>query len=331
MSSQPEQTQTREGAEKTHWKLTLSYHGAGFHGWQVQPGLVTVQGALAQALRRITGETVLPQGAGRTDAGVHALAQVASFSLSAPIPAANLIRALNRTLSPDVRVLGAETVPPGFHARHSALRKHYEYRLFERRSAHPVVEAADRICSPFLAPFVWDCRWPLDLGALQAAAALLPGTRDFSAMAASRPESGRRGGQELQAAPNPVKTIYSAGWHRTEGLLVFAICGSGFLHHMVRNLVGTMVDVGRGSMAAEQLASILASRNRAKAGPTAPGSGLFLRAVDYPALDCPTPYVSAADIPSKYGTNPKKHAAEDALAEGDLLPLGSREPAGVQN
>jgi len=117
----------------TFWKITLSYDGTAFHGWQVQPGRSTVQGMLAAALEQMTGERVLPQGSGRTDAGVHALGQVASFGLEAPIPAENLLRAMNRVLPPSIRVLEAERVPASFHARHRAVRKTYEYRIFERR------------------------------------------------------------------------------------------------------------------------------------------------------------------------------------------------------
>ena len=266
----------------THWKLTLSYNGAQFHGWQVQPGLTTVQGRLAGALESITGESLLPQGAGRTDAGVHALAQVASFALRTAIPPANLQRALNRVLPAEVRVLRAEIMPEGFHARHSSRRKTYEYRIFERRSVeYPA--APDRICSPFLAPFVWDCRWPLGLDALQTAAAMLLGTHDFSAMAAS----GRPPRETVEAnrgsLPNPVKTIFSSEWSSADGLLVYRVCGSGFLHHMVRNLVGTMVDIGRDSRKLEDLPKILRSRDRSQAGPTAPASGLYLVGVEYRA------------------------------------------------
>ncbi len=289
--------ETRETASTSHgntshWKLTLSYNGSGFHGWQVQPGLVTVQGTLAKALTELTGEQVLPQGSGRTDAGVHALAQVASFRLPITLPPANLQRALNRILPTAMRVLAAEVVPPGFHARHSALRKHYQYRIFERR---PAGSSTERICSPFLAPFVWDCRWPLQGEPMQRAADLLLGTQDFTAMAATRRDASFREACLRDAAPhdnldtvdrapgipNPVKTIYSAGWTNAEGLLLFNICGSGFLHHMVRNLVGTMVEIGRGSLAVEALPAILASKNRANAGPTAPASGLYLRDVEY--------------------------------------------------
>jgi tRNA pseudouridine38-40 synthase len=266
-----------------HWKLTLSYDGTSFHGWQVQPDLVTVQGTLADALERITGESVLPQGSGRTDAGVHALAQVASFALQAPIPAANLLRALNHSLPPGIRVLAAEQVDESFHARHSARRKTYEYRLFERRirdAAGNVVR--DRICPPFLAPYAWDCRWLLDLESMQKAADQLCGTHDFSSFGASDPERGLREQEDGGAqGPNPIKTILRSQWSREDGLLIYRITGSGFLHHMVRNIVGTLVDVGRGSLQAEDIARILAACDRNAAGPTAPACGLFLYDVEY--------------------------------------------------
>ena len=262
----------------TCWKLTLSYHGAHFHGWQIQPGLVTVQGTLAEALQQITGAVVLPQGAGRTDAGVHALAQVASFCLPTSIPAANLQRALNRVLPASLRVVQAESVPATFHARHAARRKTYEYRIFERRPQKAEFYP-DHICPPFLAPFVWDCPWPLDLSQLQAAATHILGTHDFSAMGAA--QRAPRSAALPSSMPNPVKTIHSSSWARRDGLLIYRVCGSGFLHHMVRNLVGTMVDVGRGSRSSADLPRILASRSRSQAGPTAPASGLFLIEVFY--------------------------------------------------
>jgi tRNA pseudouridine38-40 synthase len=275
----------------TLWKLTLSYDGTAFHGWQVQPGLPTIQGTLAAALAHVTGETVLPQGSGRTDAGVHALGQVASFSLAAPLPPENLLRALNRALPPSVRVLSVETAPPGFHARHSACGKIYEYRLFESNNRQ-------LICSPFLAPYVWDCRWPLALEPMQQAAELLLGTHDFTSFAAADPDlttreassrrerEARNGKTPVSAtvtnAPNPIKMITRSNVHREAGLLVFRIAGSGFLHHMVRNLMGTLVEIGRGAMAVDHLPRILTARDRALAGPTAPPNGLFLVHVDYP-------------------------------------------------
>ena len=255
-----------------NWKLTLAYDGTDFHGWQVQPGLVSVQGELQAALGRITGESPLPQGSGRTDAGVHALAQVASFALDAPIPPGNLLRALNRTLPPSIRVIDAETVPGTFHARHSAVAKTYEYRIFR-----------DRICPPFLARYVHHCIWPLDLGELNRAAQALAGEHDFFSFAATDPDLAGRGLDE--DPPTAVRTIYSSAWEerRIEAgdLLVYRVRGSGFLHHMVRNLVGTMLEVGRGMLTSEDVPRILAARNRSAAGPTAPARGLFLHSVEY--------------------------------------------------
>lgn len=268
----------------SHWKLTLSYDGTPYHGWQVQPGLPTVQGTLAEAIAELTGEQVLPQGSGRTDAGVHALGQVASFSLRAPIPEANLQRALNRILPPSIRVQRAEEAAEDFHARASARRKSYEYRVFERRRRGPDGKAAERICSPFLAPFVWDCRWPLDITAMQEAAAAFVGRHDFMSFGASDPELTRRReaeeGEE-PGGPNPVKTMFSSRVDREGDLLTYRVTGSGFLHHMVRNMVGTLVEVGRGSIRADAMEGILAARDRGHAGPTAPATGLFLVSVDY--------------------------------------------------
>jgi len=295
----------------TPWKLILSYDGTAYSGWQVQPGRPTVQGTLAAALAHITGETVLPQGSGRTDAGVHALAQVASFTLAAPLPPENLLRALNRALPPSIRVLSAEIVPPDFHARHSARGKSYEYRIFANHRN-------ERICPPFLAPYVWDCHWPLALEPMQQATAQLPGTHDFTSFAASDPDLTSRA---RESAPNPIKTITSATLSREEtvpyplnpepsSLLIFRITGSGFLHHMVRNLVGTLVEIGRGALTPDDFARILAARDRTLAGPTAPASGLFLVNVDYaetiatlgaPGLDSETwegPPHSSSDGPS---------------------------------
>ncbi len=272
------------------WKLTLAYDGTDFSGWQVQPGERTVQGELQAALERVCGESPLPQGSGRTDAGVHALGQVASFTLAAPIPPENLQRALNRTLPPAIRILEARTVPDTFHARHSAVAKTYEYRVF--RGA---------ICPPFLARYVYACSWPMDVEALQRAARIFEGTHDFLSFAATDPELAshcldedaepekrplpRPGFQAMPPMPATVRTVYSSVWEaRTipEGeLLVYRVRGSGFLHHMVRNLVGTMLDVGRGRTGVDEIAGILAARDRAAAGPTAPARGLFLYSVDY--------------------------------------------------
>lgn len=257
----------------TLWKVVLSYDGNPFHGWQIQPNAATVQGTLAHAIQHITGESVLPQGSGRTDAGVHALAQVASFAIEAPIPPANFHRALNRALPPSIRVLSIEHAPAHFHARHSAFRKTYEYRIYPTGS----------ICSPMLAPYVWACPFPLDLATLKQAAAHVLGTHDFNSFAASDPDLATRTQIDFNLAPVSclTRTIHQSMWHEREGLLIYRVTGDGFLHHMVRNLVGTFVEAGCGRIHADSIPDILAARNRSAAGPTAPASGLFLVEVEY--------------------------------------------------
>lgn len=261
-----------------NWKLTLAYDGTDYHGWQVQPGQVTVQGELQLALQRITGESPLPQGSGRTDAGVHALGQVASFRLAAPIPAENLQRALNRILPASIRVLSACPAAEGFHARHSARAKTYEYRI--DRGA---------LCSPFRVRYVHACRWPLELAAMQAAAQTVVGRHDFRSFAASDPELQQRergAGGDAETDGGTVREIFSSQWTEDDGhLLVYRVRGSGFLHHMVRNLVGTMLEIGRGQFARDAMGGILAARCRAAAGPTAPACGLFLHSVEYDEAD----------------------------------------------
>jgi tRNA pseudouridine38-40 synthase len=271
------------------WKLTLAYDGTPFRGWQVQPGLRTVQGVLADAIDHVAGERILPQGSGRTDTGVHALGQVASFSLEAPIPAANLQRALNRCLPPSIRVLSAETVAPDFHARHSALRKTYEYRIFPLRTARSEPDS-DLICPPILAPYVWPCPWPLDLDALNGAAAHVVGTHDFTSFAAVDPDLTTRAAAE-EAPPPPIRTVCHSRWHFDKELLVYRVTATGFLHHMVRNLVGTFVQAGARRLAPNSIPALLAARNRSAAGPTAPPQGLFLISVEYPDLEPSTKYL----------------------------------------
>lgn len=279
--------QPQADASLQTWKLTLAYDGTDFQGWQVQPGLPTVQGELQAALSRVTGESPLPQGSGRTDAGVHALAQVASFALRAPIPPENLQRALNRTLPPSIRVSETRTVRSTFHARHSAIAKTYEYRI---------LRSID--CPPFLARYVYACPWPLSLDALQAAALLFEGEHDFLSFAATDPDQSHRnlaeeeepGDHDLppgaQAKKGTIRTVSASHWEQRSTdagvLLVYRVRGNGFLHHMVRNLVGTMIDVGRGHLATEEIPRILAARSRSEAGPTAPARGLFLHSVEYP-------------------------------------------------
>ena len=261
-------------------KLILSYDGSDFAGWQVQPDAVTVQGTLASAIGRITGEKVLPQGSGRTDAGVHALAQVVAFVTESSVPTGNFVKALNDILPASVRVLEAEEVAADFHARKSARGKTYRYRIY--RAA---------ICPPFLARYVWHYPYPLDERAIAGAAALVEGEHDFTSFAAVDPErsagvppafvfgeiAGRR---EVEPVSN-TRRIISSSWERQGDEFIYTVKGSGFLHHMVRNLVGTFILVGKGTLQNEDVRRILEARNRSAAGATAPASGLYLVDVEY--------------------------------------------------
>jgi tRNA pseudouridine38-40 synthase len=246
-------------------KLVLAYDGADFCGWQVQPDAETIQGTLATAIGRITGEKVLPQGSGRTDAGVHAMAQVATFTTDSVIPPANFVIALNDILPPSIRVVEASEVSADFHARKSARGKTYRYRIYR-----------DAICPPFLARYVWHYPYPLDEGAVLSAAPLIEGEHDFTSFAAVDPERGR----DHETISN-VRTIFSSRWRREAGELAYEVRGSGFLHHMVRNLVGTFLLVGKGTLQPRDMVTILEAKNRSAAGATAPASGLYLVSVDY--------------------------------------------------
>jgi len=259
-----------------NWKLKLAYDGTDFHGWQIQPGPPTVQGELAKAIARVTGEVALPQGSGRTDTGVHALAQVASVSLEAPIPPPNLQRALNRTLPASIRILSAEHAPPGFHARHSVTAKTYEYRIFR-----------GEICPPWLARYVYALNWPLEIEPMRHAALAVVGEHDFTSFAATDPDLSTRQAEieNEEDGPGNVRRIFSSGFSLQASdageLLVYRVRGTGFLHHMVRNLVGTFLDVGRDQIGPESIPGILGMKSRTAAGPTAPARGLFLESVEY--------------------------------------------------
>ena len=246
-------------------KLTLAYDGCDFAGWQVQPDRPTIQGTLVSAIEHLTGEKTLPQGSGRTDAGVHALAQVASVTIESPIPVANLRTALNDALPASIRVLNVEEVPIDFHARKSARAKTYQYRIYR-----------GEICPPWLARYVYHHPYPLSEEPMMAAAKIVVGEHDFASFAAVDPE---RGKDEIEVSN--VRTVYSSEWKREGEELIYTIRGNGFLHHMVRNLVGTFLMIGKGSLSAGDLRRILAARNRSAAAATAPASGLFLVSVEY--------------------------------------------------
>lgn len=254
-------------------KLTLAYDGTEFHGWQIQPREPTIQAAVMDAVERVTGERASVDASGRTDAGVHALGQVASFHIRSTIPAANLVKALNRQLPPSIRVLAAEDVAPGsdtggFHARFQARAKTYRYRLYR-----------GEICPPHVWRYVHHFPYPLDEAAMMAAAPLFEGTHDFTSMASS--EGRGDAGAEDVPEKSKIRTIYLSRLTREGEELVYTVRGSGFLHHMVRNMVGTLLEVGKGRLAAGHISEILAARRRSAAGPTLPGKGLWLVSVEY--------------------------------------------------
>jgi tRNA pseudouridine38-40 synthase len=244
--------------------LRLAYDGTDFSGWQIQPTLPTIQGRLAEAFQQVAGEQVHVCGAGRTDAGVHALGQAASVRLHSPIPAANLVLALNNHLPPSIRVLACADVPYEFHAQHDALAKTYRYRL--HRAA---------ICPPWLARYSYSYPYPLDEAAMMQAAGSFIGRKDFRSLA-SADES------DLRPTKTYVRTIFDSRLERQGDELIYTVRGDGFLTHMVRNIVGLLIEIGRRRREVNGIEEILAARDRRLAGPTAPARGLHLLCVEYP-------------------------------------------------
>jgi len=243
-------------------RITVSYDGTDFHGWQVQPGLPTIQAAIESVLAEIEGAPVHVTGSGRTDAGVHALAQVAAFSLENPIPPKNLQKAMNRLLPRDIRVLDACEAPENFHPRYAAVAKTYEYRILRAE-----------VCPPFDRRWVHHHPYPLDELAMINAAPVLEGEHDFSAFAASDDRD------ELEHSK--VRTIFSSRIERCNDRLLYRVRGSGFLKHMVRNIVGVLLEAGKGNLKSEDLMARLQTGCTIPPGPTAPARGLFLVNVEY--------------------------------------------------
>ena len=236
-------------------RITLAYDGTEFHGWQIQPGLPTIQGTLEEIVGGIEGRPVHVAGSGRTDAGVHALAQVAAFTLENPIPTVNLRRAMNRLLPHSIRVLAVEEVRADFHPRFDARAKTYEYRIVR-----------GEVCSPFEWPYVLHHPYPLDEDRMATLARAFEGEHDFSAYAAADERDAE--------GHSKVRRVFSSLLERAPGRITYRIRGSGFLKHMVRNVVGTLIEAGKGNIAdCDSLPG--------KCGPTAPAKGLFLVKVEY--------------------------------------------------
>ena len=249
-------------------RLTIAYDGTDFHGWQRQPRAATIQEALETRIAKITGAAVTLHGSGRTDAGVHAAGQVANFRTECSIPCASLMKALNDILPASIRVRAADEAPADFHARHSAKAKTYRYRILQ-----------GPICPPFLARYVYHHPYPLDCRRMARAARLLEGEHDFTSFAGNNPARKARGSQD---GSNVRKVFQSRIAVRKKlRMIVYEIRGSGFLHHMVRNIVGTLLEVGSGKLSPDDIPAIIRARDRGKAGATAPASGLWLVRVEY--------------------------------------------------
>lgn len=245
--------------DQRNLKLTLAYDGTRFVGWQKQASGESIQGLLEDAMSRLEGAPVTAHGAGRTDAGVHAEGQVASARVTFAQDAATVVRALNAILPSDVRVIAVEDVAADFHARFSAREKSYRYQV-----------ANGAVMSPFVRAYAWHVPEPLDLAAMRDAAAALVGTHDFAAFQSA--------GSDVATTE---RTLTRSEFLDRGGLLAYEISGNGFLRHMVRAIVGTLVEVGRGWRPATDVQAALAGRSRREAGATAPAHGLTLVKVEY--------------------------------------------------
>src|SRR5262244_3530706 len=242
-------------------KLTIAYDGTDFHGWQIQSGKPTIQGEIVGILRRLTQENIAIHGAGRTDAGVHALGQVASFRTHTALSTGDLQRALNALLPPAIRIVAVEETGPDFNARWSARAKTYRYRLYR-----------GRVVPPMIWRYVLHYPFPLDEDKMRDAAARFVGTHDFASFAAST------GSEEDDKERSTVREIHSAELARTADgeELVFTVGGRSFLRYMVRKMVGTLLAVGRGRLVPEDIDRLYELKDRSKSGPTVPPQGLVM-------------------------------------------------------
>ncbi|MEQ1472794.1 MAG: tRNA pseudouridine(38-40) synthase TruA [Candidatus Acidiferrum sp.] len=247
-----------------YFKLTIAYDGTDFHGWQVQTNKPTIQGEISNVLSRLTQERVAVYGAGRTDAGVHALGQVASFKTLSSLAANEFQRALNALLPPTIRIVSAEEVGPTFHARWSARGKTYRYRIYRGKVVPPMVWR-----------YVLHYPFPLNEDAMRDAAVRFAGVHDFASFAAST------GSEEDDQERSTEREIFSAELMRSgdDEELIFTVSGRSFLRYMVRKMVGTLLDIGRGKLAPDDIERLFALKDRSKSGPTVPAQGLVMVAV----------------------------------------------------
>jgi tRNA pseudouridine38-40 synthase len=248
-------------------KLTIAYDGTDFHGWQIQAGKPTIQGEIVGTLRRLTQENIAIHGAGRTDAGVHALGQVASFRTQTALSTGDLQRALNALLPPTIRIVAVEETGPDFNARWSASAKTYNYRLYR-----------GKVVPPAIWRYVLHYPFPLDEDRMRDAAARLVGAHDFASFAAST------GSEDDDKERSTVREIYSTEMARSADNeeLVFTVRGRSFLRYMVRKMVGTLLDVGRGRLVPEDIDRLYELKDRSKSGPTVPAQGLCMVSVEHP-------------------------------------------------
>lgn len=252
-------------AKTRNIRLILAYDGTDFYGWQRQPDAPTVQAFVEGALHKLTGAPTPICGSGRTDAGVHASHQVANFQTVSSVPCVNFVRALNNLLPPTIRITSAEDVPGSFHARYAARRKTYWYRML-----------LTPVCSPLLWRFVYHHPYHLDRVQMARAARFLEGEHDFTSFAAVDSLSD-------DGAKSNVRRIFQSRlvWRQRTSTLIYQVTGNGFLRYMVRNIVGTLLEVGRGRLEPGDILGILAATDRKQAGPTAPAQGLCLMKVEY--------------------------------------------------
>jgi len=248
-----------------YFKLIIAYDGTDFHGWQIQSNKPTIQGEIIDVLRRITQGNVQLHGAGRTDAGVHALGQIGSFRTQSTLSAGEFQRALNALLPPTIRIVAAEEVGPDFNARWSARGKIYRYRLYR-----------GKVVPPMLWRYVLHYPFPLDEDAMRAASARFVGMHDFASFAAST------GSEEDDKERSTEREIYAAELVRSAGgeELVFTVRGRSFLRYMVRKMVGTLLDVGRGKLEPDDIDRLYELKDRSKSGPTVPPQGLCMVSVE---------------------------------------------------